>query len=197
MPITSANILRVVAEMSNGANDIQNVYHLRCTVSSDPGDTTVCSEIAAWLDTAYQYMDHVVPNQVTFNGVSVWNESTSTYLGYADFPTLSAGGATVTGMAPQLAPLVLFNTNINRSQGRKFLPFLGSDQFDDDGSPTSSILTILANVAAALLAGVSGTGWSGEPGNWNVNLSRFAPWATAIVRDIYATQRRRYLNRGS
>lgn len=198
MPIASSDILRVVAKMTNNYGaEIQNVYHIRCTVSSDPGDATVVDEIAEWMDDAYGQLDAAMPNNITFDTVQVWNESTDTFLGETGFPTITAGQQAAAGLPNQTSPLALFNTNVNRSQGRKFLPPFTEGNLDDDGSPDLTAIAVIGYYIATILAGISGTGWSGAPGNWNVNLSRFVPWVWGVARNIYATQRRRYLGSGA
>jgi len=197
MPTADGDILRVVAKMSYDGSDVQNVYHVQASVTSDPGDSTVVSEIADWLDTAYDEIDGAMDNLVTFDSVAVWNETTSTFLGETTWPVLTAGGSATDPLAPQLAGLALFNTNVNRSQGRKFLPPFTEGNNDTDGTPTTATVGIIGNYIAQILTGISGTGWSGEPGNWNVDLARFVPWVYGIAKDFWATQRRRYRNSGS
>lgn len=197
MPTANNDILRVVAKMSWNGLDVQNVYHLKATVTTDPGDLTVVQEIAAGLDAAYDHIDAYMPNDIYFDSVQVWNATTDTYLGQDGWPTLTGGALTTFPLPPQNAPLVLFNTNVNRSQGRKFLPTFAVDALDSDGTLGSGILTGIGFFIADILTGISGTGWSGTWGNYNVDLVRFVPWVTGLARDIWATQRRRYFGKGT
>lgn len=197
MPTANNDILRVVAKMSWNGLDVQNTYHLRASVTSDPGDATVVQEIAAALDGAYDNIANEIPNDIYFDSIQVWNATTNTYLGEDSWPTLTAGPLTDTPLPPQCAPLVLFNTNVNKSQGRKFLPDFTTHALESDGTMTSAALAYVALFIADILAGVTGTGWSGEFGNYNVDLVRFIPWVTGLARDMYATQRRRYFGKGS
>lgn len=197
MPTGTGDILRVVVKYSRDGGDVQNVYHLRATVSSDPGDTTVVDEIATWIDTSYSNIHGNMPNDYLCETVAVWNETTDTFLGEAAWPVQTGGTQTDNSLPPQAAPLVLFNTNVNRSQGRKFLPGFSVGSLDLTGTLSASALTNIGNFIASILAGVTGTGWSGEPGNWNVTLNRFVPWVVGLAQDMFATQRRRYLGKGS
>lgn len=198
MPIASSNILRVVCGMHLYQETIENVFHVRVTVSSDPGDSTVVDEIATYFDNAYANLLSAQPDVLVYDKISVWNVSTDTFLGDTTWPVIVDGdNAAANILPPQSAPLVLFNTNINRSQGRKFLPPFTSACADSIGSPTSPALTTMVNWAADILSGITGTGWSGVLGNWNPLLPRFAQWAYAVVRDMYATQRRRYYGKGA
>jgi hypothetical protein len=67
----------------------------------------------------------------------------------------------------------------------------------DQGGILTTILTVIVNWAAAVLTEQVGTDWSGFFGNWNDDLARFAVWVSGIVNSEWATQRRRYKNKGS
>lgn len=197
MPVSAGDILRVVAKMSYEANDIQNVYHLFADASSSLSDDQIVLEIAQWLDDAYAEIDQHYPDTLTFDTVAVWNVTTDTFLGERGWPTLTNGGSTVNDMPSQVSPLILFNTGINRSQGRKFLGPTGTSVLDTNGTASSQWLSDAAVWAAEILAGVVLSDANLLPGNWNEAKNRFARWLVAIVRDFLATQRRRYRGSGS
>lgn len=197
MPIANGDILRVVYKMSAYGADVQNVYHIRASVTSDPGDEVVLEEILAWLEEAYTSPAVQIVNEVTFDSVAVWNVTSETFIGEIASDSLTAGSNTGNNLPIQTAPLVLFNTNVNKSQGRKFLPWLSSAAIDGDGTPTSTVLTALGLFAGFILDGISGTGWTGIAGNWSEPKQRFVEWLWAVVVDRFATQRRRQYGVGS
>lgn len=197
MPTADNDILRVVAKMSIDGNDVQNVYHLRADVTSDPGDATVLSEIADYLDDAYAQVNGTFDGDLTYDSIAVWNVSTDTFIGETTWPVRTSGGSATDMLPIQTSPIVLFGTNVNRSQGRKFLPPMTEGNCEADGTPTAATHTVLGNYAAAILAGVTGTGWDGIPGNWNEAKARFVDWVYATIKDFFATQRRRYRASGS
>jgi hypothetical protein len=197
MPIADGDILRAVAKMSFGASDVQNVYHIKCDVITDPGDTSVLAAVIDALNTAYDYIDTLINDDISFDTIGLWNVTTETFIGEDDWSTLTAGGGTGTNLPVQCSPMVLFNTNVNRSQGRKFLPIVATGSLTADGVCNSTLLTALGGFATYLLNGITGTGWSGAYGNWNPDLLRFVEWATAYVSQTLKTQRRRYVGSGS
>jgi hypothetical protein len=197
MTIAANDILRVVAKMSQQGNDVQNVYHIKVTSESDPDDEDVVDYIATVLDAAYDEIAGDMDTTLLFDTIEVWNITQDTFVGGTVWPTLSAGTNAGDPMPAQCSPLVLFNTATNRSQGRKFLPPLVAGTVDTDGSILSAALAHIALYAAYFLGPQSGVGWAFEFGNFNVDLERFVPWVYSIVRDFWATQRRRYLGSGT
>ncbi|GAG64308.1 unnamed protein product, partial [marine sediment metagenome] len=158
---------------------------------------TVFDEIADWLDDAYDDLASSMCVTVDFDSIEVWNLTQDDLLGLGDWPTQTAGANDTNQMPPQCAALVLFNTSTARSQGRKFLPPFGVASQDTDGSVLAASLGNILLYANKLLVDITGTGWVGTAGNWNPVLVRFAAWTTNQIRDIFATQRRRYVGSGS
>lgn len=198
MSVVDDDILRVVAKFTlSGTEDVQNVYHVRANVTGSPTDQEVLDEIADDLNDAYSNFFANLTDELTFDEIEVWNLTAQQYLGVVDWPTMTAGTASDALMPPQTALLCLFGTNTPKSQGRKFLPPMTENANDSDGTPSASILANVAFYVAELIDGITGTGWTGDYGNWNELAERFAPWVLATVRDIFATQRRRYIGSGS
>lgn len=197
MPVNVGDIIRVVARMSWDENEIQNVYHLRVTQGDDEANADVLDDIAECLDDAYAFIDQEISNRVAFDSIEAYNLTEDEYLGIVDWPTLAEGGAVNDPLPPQTAALALFNTQTPRSQGRKFLPVMTIAQLQHDGTVEDDTLAAIEQYIIALLAGVVGAHVEAEFGNWNEALERFADWVIGEARDLFATQRRRYLGRGA
>jgi len=197
MPVAAGDILRVVAKMKLGEDDVQNVYHVRIdTVDGSQTDVDTFNEIAGVLDSAYDYLDGVQPDTLDYDRIQIYNLTQDTLVYEYVWPTLTSGISTST-VPPQDAALCLFLTDVLRSQGRKFLPPFGSGAIDTDGTITSSVLGYMLSYATSFIGGFTGTHIEYTFGNWNPTLARFAEWTGAIVRDFFATQRRRYVGSGS
>lgn len=197
MPPAVNDIIRVIAKMSQGGGDIQNVYHYR--IDAIPGTSSnanLLSDLTAHANTAYTEIADRMPDTVLFDTVSAYNLTQDEFVGEGSWTTLVDGDETTT-LPPQNSALVLFSTDTLRSQGRKFLPPFSRGIAGDDGTIIDTVLADIAAYAADYIGTAVGSHFSGVFGNYNETLVRFAPWATAIVRDFFATQRRRYFGSGS
>lgn len=197
MPIADGDILRVTAKMVIGEDDVQNVYHVQAAVTETPEDAPVLAVIGVRLDAAYGALVSSIASTVDFISIETWNLTQDELVGVTDWPTLTDGGNELDQIPQQCAALVLFNTATARSQGRKFLPPFGVNNVDPDGTIIAGTLANILSYANFMLATLVGVGWTGDFGNWNPVLVRFAEWTANQVRDIYATQRRRYIGSGS
>lgn len=197
MPVADGDVLRVTAKMVIGEDDIQNVYHAQMNITGSPTDAVIAENFADELDDIYNYLVSSMASTVEFTSIEVWNLTQDELVGVEGWPTQTVGGNGTNQVPPQCAALVLFNTPQARSQGRKFLPPFGVSSLDPDGSVIAASLVNILSFANALLVTISGVGFTGEYGNWNPVLVRFATWTSTQVRDLIATQRRRYVGSGS
>ena len=192
------DVLRIVVKMTDGANDIQNVYHMKLVGENEFSDASILSELQDLLDTAYGHIATSINDGIDAVGFDVYNVTQDSFLGSENFSSFSGGTASGTLMPPQTACIVLFNTETLRSQGRKFLPPMTTvNNLDTDGTVTSALLTKIGLFAAELLLGIDLSNGNGSFGNWNETLERFAYWVLPRIPDFFATQRRRYFGKGS
>lgn len=198
MPPAIGDILRVTCKMSWAENDIQNVYHGQLDGTVAPDDVDLLDAIYDELDSAYTIIAGNIPAQVSFDTIAVYDLTQDYFIGESPWPVLETGGGGGSDpLPPQLAPLVLFGTAVLGSQGRKFLPPLEEGANDTDGTPVAVTLAALAQYAVDILAGVNETDYTVKFGNYRELTDTFIQWINAEVRDIWATQRRRYFGRGS
>lgn len=191
------DIIRVIAKMSFAGGDVQNVWHVKLdTVPGTPTNPTLLGDLAAVMDDIYDFIDSSTADEITFDTIEAYNLTRDEYVGESAWPTLTVGGAT-SSAPPQLAPLLLFSTDTLKSQGRKFLPPTGTLTIESDGTLVSSYLSLMAAFAAEVLTPGGWVAYGGDFGNFREIGSVFIPYVASIVRDFFATQRRRYEGRGS
>lgn len=185
------DIIRVTAKMSanSGVDLFQNVYHL-LFAGSPAEDNIVHDAIALVLDDAYSYPENGWPTTIDADSISSWNLTQDRPMIEAAWPSFGGGTGAGDSVPYQCAPLVLFETDTARSQGRKYLPPV-TEALQTNGVLSSAMTDQLVFFAAEFLGGVIGSGWSALFGNWNPDLARFATWTDALIKSIIRTQRRR------
>lgn len=195
--VVVGDVVRVTAKMSYSGGDIQNVYHVQYS-GSDIDDATFMSGLASAVDTAHGAVNPQISSTVTYDTIAFFNVTQDRPMGEIAWPVQTVGGnSTGEHLPPQTSPVVLFGTYTPKSQGRKYLPMLTTNNTGNLGSVDSGVLTAMANYAANFIGQVVvGTGYV-LFGNYNNTLTRFAPWVTAFVKDVLCTQRRRRASVGS
>lgn len=192
------DIIRVVAKMSQAANAIQNVYHCIIEGTTAPDNATLLAAIASLIDGAYDYIDYAVADNVSFDTISVFNDTADEFVGETAWPTLTVGGGGVNPMLPpQNAQLVLFTTVQPGSLGKKFLPPMTDNVLDDDGTPVAGVLANALLYGGEIVDGVDGGTYSATFGTWNPTTFVFNKFTEAVARDMFATMRSRYIGKGS
>ena len=197
MTVADGDVLRIVAKFTQGGDEVQNVYHVRANVSSPPTDAALAAAVGDYMDDVYTSYRTPMSDDMFFSTVATYNETQDAPVGEVPWPTLVNGGQSANRLPPQCSPLLLFTTSVLNSLGKKYLPALTSGSLDPDGSVTTAALTTVATLASTLLDGYDGLTWSLTPGNYRKATAVFIPYLAAVVRDIFATQRRRYVGKGS
>jgi hypothetical protein len=197
MAIAIGDVIRVVAKFANLADDVLNVYHVLIGGDVAPSDSAFFSELESLLDSAYTAIQSLIHQDIDLVEVACYNVTQDEFVGTCGMGTFAGGSASGKKSPPQNAALVLFNTDVLRSQGRKFLPPMATVNIQDDGTVEGASLTDIGDYAAEMLFGLSFSQGYGVFGNYNYDLTRFAEWKTARVPDFFATQRRRYAGKGA
>lgn len=197
MPVQLGDVLRVVCKLSHGLDDVQNVYHAKVFGTAAPTDSQAYGAVASVLDAAYAVIDGPMSTNVSFDSISVYNLTQDYFIGEAGWPTVTDGNGVGGDLPQQCAPLILFPTDVLKSVGKKYLPPFAEEVLDTDGTIASGLLAAMATFAATILDGFTGVNYTVEFGNYRVDTAQFIPWVSAIVRDFFATQRRRYKGKGS
>lgn len=175
---------------------IQNVYQFRLDQVGGISDGACMDDLADFLDDAYDLIDDLLADSVTFVDIDFFNKTTAQPMGVRPWPTLTVGSSSGEPLPSGVAPLVVLQTGRNRVIGRKFLPQVGSGQVVD-GNWGSGFLTALAPFAAFLIGGFLGT-TSAAPWLPGVvdKLGVFWSFLTAVVGSEPAYQRRRRAGTG-
>lgn len=197
MTVNTGDILQVRAKYSYGVDDYVNVYHFKADFTASQTDLAVLGAVRAMLDDAYDHLDTLISNNVTFDTIEVINLTQDMAVGEDDWVTLTAGANVDSPLPTQVACVVRFFTNVLGSQGRKFLSTFTETENVYGGTLSAGLTTALGNYAAEILAGVViSAGNELIPGNWNATLARFAEWTSAFINERMGTQRRRKVGVG-
>lgn len=193
-----SDVMRVIAKMSVDEGDIINVYHSLVTIGVvGVSDAEIVTGLSNAVDYCYDLIKAFYSEDLDFDTIEVWNVSQDRPMGEVEWPTLTNGTGTGDLAPLQVAPLILFGTDVARSQGRKYLPAPLESVLNTKGTLTSTFQAAMAAFGAALLPTVNVGEWEYGFGNYNYDLADFRKWTTAIVRDVARTQRRRVLGVGS
>jgi hypothetical protein len=195
--VNNNDIIRVTAKMHWGGGDIQNVFHCQYSGTTQD-DVDFMDDVAIDFDASYTLMYSHISSGVTAETIAFFNVTQDRPMGENAWPALTTfGNTTGEHLAPQLAPLVLFSTYTARSQGRKYLPFMTSNNTSNYGVVDSAPLAAMVNFGVTFLGPIALTVGEVSYGNWNDDLTRFAPWIEVFAKSDLATQRRRRRYAGS
>lgn len=197
MTFSNGDVARVTAKMSFQGEDQQNVYYVSNIGAGAISDAAAVTEIAARVDFMHAALVPQQHEDLDYDSIEVFNITTDAPMGEVPWPTLTNGDINLQDPLPsQVCGLVLFPTNVARSQGRKFIGGLIEGD-SSNGVPDNDIITAMGTYATRLLtAWLVGTG-AFKFGNYNSTLARFAEWTSSLVRDVFRTQRRRAKLTGS
>jgi hypothetical protein len=197
MTVNSGDVLRVTAKMEALGGVIQNVYYIQAQGTGDVSDEDTVEAIGNRLDAAYGELEAVLTSDLTFRTIEVFNITQDVPVDEFQWPTLDAGGSATDPLPTQIAALVRFTNAAARSQGRKYIGGLTKAATDEDGLPTTAVLTVLGAFAAALLdpwlVGVGEFAF----GAWNKDKGRFAEFLSPILNTVWSALGRRRFGQGS
>lgn len=196
MTVVNGDVLRITAKMSLLEGDVQNVFHV-LNYSGSEDDAVVWDALAARVDAAYADIVDQFTDILMFDTIQIVNLTGDALVGEDVWPTLVDGDVSGNTMPFQIAPLVLFGTDVLRSQGRKYLPPPWISAVVGSGVLFGNFKLQLAGWAAYFLTGVTAGSAAFTWGNWNPTLGRFAVWTSAFVEDRVRTQKRRFPGLGS
>lgn len=192
MTVSANQILRVTARLQfKGVSAIQNVFHVKCLTNPTGNDFDVMTDLAAWLDGAYNEIVQDIPDDVNFIDVQGFNITANGTMPPVSWTTQTGGAGGSVGYAAGVAALVLFYTIVSKRIGRKFLPPFNESSWND-GILETSVVADVADFALAIMAGPTMTTAGGtfeyvvghEP-------SSFIAPGRFVVNAIAAYQRRR------
>ena len=191
MTVQQDDVLRVTAEMSIGADALQNVFHLRSTNAAGIGDAQALTDMALHLESWYGFIDQHMSTGVSFDQVRVQNVTQNTLLGTTGWPTLVAGLDATNKLPLPVAALVTLPTSKPNTRGGTYFGGFCEDRNDLDGKLDATIQASLASIAAdMLLEQIFGVN-SYRLVVYNAVLKTFVLPVAGLVADVWRTQRRR------
>ncbi len=197
MTINENDIMRVTAKQSQHGKDVQNVYHAKLVGTGDLTDLEVRQAINTKISVAHAELIAEQSVDLLYASIETWNVTQDRPVGESPWVGISAGTGLSGELPPAVAGMVLFNTLVARSQGRKYIGGLVENANEDDGTPDSdAILALLAYAGVMLSFSELGTGEM-QFGNYRALPLRFATWDSAEASMDWKTQRRRYIGAGS
>jgi len=198
MPDTNNNdILRITAKMHWSGGEIQNVFHCQYSGTTQD-DVDIMDDLSLDIDASYTLMQAHISSGITCDTIAYYNVTQGRPMGEQSWPALGAfGNSTGEHLAPQLAPLILFSTYTSKSQGRKYLGFMTTNNTNSYGVVDSGPLAAMVNFGVTFLGAIALTVGTVTYGNWNESLTRFSPWVECFAKNRLATQKRRCQGVGS
>lgn len=195
------DILRVSAIMKNvDSGMVANVFHLRlASVSSGPiSDEDTKIDVAAYLNGLYSPMNNLIANDIRYDTINVFNITQDRPYGNQPWPTLVQGTNTDELLPSTVAAFVQGNTGFSRCWARKFISGFTTASNTSNGFIEPATLTALAGWGSRWVAGytslANSTYW---PVVYRSVVALWVPVVEVIVKDVWATIRRRRANRGA
>lgn len=197
--VQPGEFIRATCKMTLAGEDVQNVYYYKHDGSSDAGELLVHAAIAVALDDAYDEIDALMTDDMTFDTIETYNVTQGAPINETAWPALTAGGAAGERMPSQVAALVTFPTGVRKSLGKKYLGVFTEAENDQFGQPIAALQTALAAFVTEVLAIVVADGENFIVGHIRkvADEVSFIAWVSGIVESIWATQRRRKKGTGS
>jgi hypothetical protein len=196
-----SDVLRVTAIMKEEDAGIQaNVYLVRIHSITGAGiaDATVLADMADYLDGMYDNIDTLMSNRVDFYQVNVFNVTQDRPLGNTSWPTLTHGNEGANILPTQVAAFIQGNTGYSRCWARKFVGGFTETHNESGGIIAAALIAALVNMASDWLAGWTGTGGDTyEPVVYSSKFGLYRVVAEAVIREIWATIRRRRIGKGA
>jgi len=152
----NGDIIKIVTRMRSATGeDILNVFHYRW--EGDPiDDSTGFETLRNHMDAIFDIIASDIPADVAFIDIDCTNVTQEIFYGTDPWPSLTVGGGSGDTMPEQCCALVTATTNRSKTLGKKFLgPFI--EAANSDGTWYGTLLSALANFAAAYIADVTVT----------------------------------------
>jgi len=197
--INDQDIIRVTAKMEFAAiGDIQNVFYIKCDLSSGLDDGLFLDDVASFMDTAYTILEDDFADELKFTFIEAYNVTQDRPSGSTNWPVLVEGGdVTNQPMATQMAGQVNFPTAIKRSQGRKYVGGLTEAANTGGGGLDTNLRARLVLWGEEFTGGVVLDTGLGFFGHISSGVPSFRVWELVTAPALLATQRRRKLGTGS
>ena len=197
MAVNPSDVLRITAEMSVGADSIQNVHHYQFVSGGPITDAQALLDAAVIMETLYSLL---VPQQTvnySYDQVRVQNITQGVLLGSTAWPTLTIGGSALDELPFPTSALLTFPTAVPRTRGGTYYGGFTELGNTVGGKIISALQTLLIAVAARALLQQNIAGNLYDFVLVNRALGTVIQFTSAIVHIVWRTQRRRRQGVGS
>lgn len=197
MTVNQNDVLRITAEMSEGVDSLQNVYHFQYVTAATQTDAQVLLDAAVIMETLYSLLVSQMSNLVTFDQVRVQNITQSILLGSTAWPTLTVGGDATAALPLPDAALITYPTAVPKTRGGAYYGGFTEAANVQKGNIVAGLITSLLAVAARALLQQTIAGRLYDYVVINRALGTVIPVVSSIVPAVMRTQRRRRQGVGS
>lgn len=201
MAVEVGDILRVSAIMENADSGmVANVFTVEVLAlpGSSISDSTAKTDLAAYMNGLYSPLNGRIANDIFYRTINVFHITEDRPLGNVAWPSLTQGTNADEILPSTVAAFIQGNTGYSRTWARKFLGGFTVSSNTSNGFIEPTALTDLASWGARWVAGyTSGAGSQYGPVVWRSNMAAYVPVSEIIVRDVWATIRRRRAYRGA
>lgn len=195
------DILRVTALMQNVTSGaLANVFLVKVTTktSSPLSDAQTLLDMGQYMDDLYSNINAAMDNETAFDVVNVFNVTQDRPLGNTAWPVLTMGLHADQPLPSQCACFLQGNTGFSKSWARKFLGAFTEAHCGATGKIENTLLSQLLNFAADWLLGYTSAGSDVyTPVVYSSKVMLYRTIIEVVIRNIWATIRRRRIGRGA
>ena len=197
MAVNPSDVLRITAEMSLGADSVQNVHHYQFVSGGPITDAQALLDAAIIMETLYSLLIPQLATTYTFDQVRVQNITQGILLGSTAWPVLTVGGSALDILPFPTSALITYPTATPRTRGGTY--YGGFTELGNavGGSIIGALQTSLIAVAARALLQQNIAGNLYDFVLVNRSLGTVLQFTSAIIHVVWRTQRRRRQGVGS
>jgi len=186
------DVVKVTASFQwDDTEEFQNVFHVSHKGTAGVSDNLFHAEVEDWLESAYTTLLAYLSTKLDFASITTYNVTQDRPMYQTAWPTLTQGSDAGDPLPTQCAALVSMPTGVKKVVGKKYVPGATETNSISGGSLSAAFKTALANFAAVIIADwVSGV-ITVRAGTYNTITAVFNDVVSALIDDLFRTQRRR------
>lgn len=191
MAVDQDDILRITAELSIGADAVQNVFHFQYQSVAQITDAQALTDGALVMEDLYNDILAAQSTSLDFDQVRVQNITQDKLLGTTAWPTIIAGLEVALLLPLPVAALLTYGTAVPQTRGSTYFGGFTEEDNTVGGVIASALISQLGGIATSILAGTNLSGRLYKLIVLNRALGTIIPITSAVVHAVWRTQRRR------
>lgn len=191
MTMVQDDVLRITAEMSVGADAVQNVFHFQYLSEENVTDAVALLDAALIMEDLYNEILADLSTSLDFDQVRCQNITQDVLYGSGPWPTIVAGLLVAELLPRPVAALITYATSVPLTRGGTYFGGFTEDDNTTGAVISTGSLTALAALAANVLAGKNISGRLYNLIVLNREFGTVIPVVSTIVHAVWRTQRRR------